>query len=268
MQGPSTVVVTGAASGIGEGLARHAARNGARVALADVDETGLARVAAQLPGLGATDVLSQVVDVSQYRAVESFAALVFASFERVDLVFNNAGIETTGLLWEIDPERWDRSSAVNVSGVFYGVRAFVPRLATAGRPARIVNLASVGALTSGPLMTPYIVSKHAVLALTECLAQEFEAFAPHLRASAVLPGPVSTAIFGDGARGAQSGESMRLEIGRMLAQSGISPARAAEIIFGGIDQDRLWIHTHPELSASSIRDRTDALMAGLVDSAQ
>ena len=262
MQGPLTVVVTGAASGIGEALARHAAGNGARVALADIDEIGLARVAAELPGLGAAEVVSEIVDVSRYRAVESFADLVFASFEGIDVVFNNAGIETTGLLWEIDPQRWDRSTAVNVSGVFYGVRAFVPRLVAAGRPARIVNLASVGALTTGPLMTPYIVSKHAVLALTECLAHEFQEFAPHLRASAVLPGPVSTAIFGEGARASESGESMRLEIGRMLADSGMSPARAAEIIFQGIEQDRLWIHTHPDLSAASIQHRADALMAG------
>jgi NAD(P)-dependent dehydrogenase (short-subunit alcohol dehydrogenase family) len=152
-----TAVITGAASGIGLGLAREAARRGIWMVLADRDEAALREVAAALP-----DALAVPTDVADPVAVQALADAAFDHLGSVDLLFNNAGIMATGFTWEIEPARWDASLAVNIGGVLNGLRAFVPRMIAAGTPSRIVNTASVGGFGPSPLMSPYSATKFAV----------------------------------------------------------------------------------------------------------
>lgn len=254
-----TAVITGAASGIGRALAERAAVDGMRIAIADIDTVQLDKVADALRRSG-VQVLARAVDVSSFAEMEKFAEEVRSSFGRIDVLFNNAGIETTGLLWDLPPARWEKMMAVNVSGVFNGIRAFVPAMVADPHPARVVNLSSIGGLGISPFQAPYIASKHAVLALTECLHQEFQIAAPHLSASAVLPGPVSTNIF-TVAESESSGETHRAEMADQLREHGITPAAVAETVFESIAAGQLWIHTHPDLSDAILTARVNALLA-------
>ncbi|MEV1169211.1 SDR family NAD(P)-dependent oxidoreductase [Nonomuraea sp. NPDC049784] len=155
----SSAVVTGAAGGIGRALAARLRSTGARVVLADIEEAALAGAAAEL---GADAVRTDVSDAAQ---MEALAAAV----PDADLVCLNAGIvgRDLGVPWEVSPEDWDRVFAVNVGGVVNGLRAFVPRLLAAERPAHILITASLAGLVTFPAGGAYAASKHAVIALAE-----------------------------------------------------------------------------------------------------
>ncbi|MER6002502.1 SDR family NAD(P)-dependent oxidoreductase [Nonomuraea angiospora] len=154
----TNAVVTGAAGGIGRALAARLRSDGARVVLADVDETALGEAAAEL---GAEAVRTDVSDAAQMEAL--------AAAPDVDLVCLNAGIvgRDLGAPWEVSPQDWDRVFAVNVGGVVNGLRAFVPRLLASGRPAHILITASLAGLVTFPAGGAYAASKHAVVALAE-----------------------------------------------------------------------------------------------------
>jgi NADP-dependent 3-hydroxy acid dehydrogenase YdfG len=136
----SVAVITGAASGIGASLARHAAACGMHVVLADVNADDITKLAAEI----GDRALSVPTDVSVPEDVEALANVAFSKFGHVDFLFNNAGVLSTGNSWEIDREIWQRSIDVNIMGIVNALHAFVPRLLAAGRPSRIVNTASVG----------------------------------------------------------------------------------------------------------------------------
>lgn len=196
--GSGTAVVTGAGAGIGAGLARHLAALGMHVVVADIDSAAAERVVADIAG-GGGQSSAYSVDVTDSPAVDAMAAELFARFGSVELLINNAGLENAGLLWEVDPTRWRKVMSVNVDGVFHGIRSFVPRMIAAGTPAVIANLSSVAAFSSTPVQAPYTVSKHAVLALTECLHQEIALIEAPIQVSAVLPYSIKSSIF-DAAR--------------------------------------------------------------------
>ena len=112
------------------------------------------------------------------------------------LLVNNAGVEQFGYLWDTPIENWNRVVDINISGVFHGVHAFLPKMIDAGTPAWVWNLSSIGGVAVVPLQAPYIMSKHAVLALTECLRLEVQhAGHDHIHVQAVLPGAVVSKIF-------------------------------------------------------------------------
>ena len=129
----TVAVITGAASGIGAGLAREAARRGMQVVLADRDAAALSLVAREI----GEAAMSVPTDVTDPPAVEALAEAAFQRHGTIDLLFNNAGILTTGLSWEIPQDKWEASWKVNVEGVLNGLRAFVPRLISTDHPARI-----------------------------------------------------------------------------------------------------------------------------------
>ena len=184
-------VITGAASGIGAGLAKQAVARGMKVVLADRDQAGLEKVAAEL----GEQALAVVTDVTSQASLDALADKAYAAFGQVDLLFNNAGVLTTGNSWEISDAKWQQAWQVNVNGIVNGLRAFVPRLLKADRAARIINTASVGGFLPSPLMAPYSATKFAVVALTESLANELATLNPLIQVSLLAPGPVKTAIF-------------------------------------------------------------------------
>lgn len=257
-----TAVITGAGSGIGEGLARVAASLGMNVVLADVAEERLNKVAADIAATGAA-ALPVVTDVTDIAAIERLADAAYARFGDVRLVVNNAGIETIGFSWEIPDDTWDRLLSINVRGVVHGSRIFARRMLAAGTPGYIANVASIGALGMMPTQAPYMMSKHAVLSFSECLFLEMQLKKAPIKVSAVLPAQVATRIFEDAPADRQSGfvERQREMMHAMISQIGLTPEEAGAVILDGIATGEFWVSTHPETTAQLARARADYLSA-------
>lgn len=266
--GGGVAVITGAGSGIGAGLARHAARLGMTVVLADIDEGAIAALRDELSAAGgvAHDVACDVRDPD---AVQDLADRVHRDVGPVRLLVNNAGIEQFGYLWDTPVANWRRVMDVNVSGVYYGVRAFLPQMMATDERAWVWNIASVGAVVAIPLQAPYIVSKHAVLALTECLHLEVQATGHdhHIHVQAVLPGPVRSNIFesAGGVDPAAAGDAGAAESHRStmlgIKAASMDPLDAAERIFGQSAEGRFYLHTHPDSVGAAMTERADVLTA-------
>jgi NADP-dependent 3-hydroxy acid dehydrogenase YdfG len=251
----SVAVITGAASGIGAGLAREAARRGMHVVLADRDEALLGEVSSEL----GDKALAVPTDVTDPAACEALAARAYAAFGQVDLFFNNAGILTTGLSWEISAEKWRQMVDVNILGVVNGIRAFVPRMIVAHQPGVIINTASTGGFVPSPFLAPYSATKFAVVALTESLAGELKAVGSKVRAALLAPGPVKTEIFREtptSASGAFHG--MMTE---MLDVHGLTPDQFAPLVFDGIARGDFWLVPQPEGLDKPLKARTDMILS-------
>lgn len=185
-------VVTGAASGMGRGLATELARRGARLALCDVDAAGLAETAARCEALGA-EVESAVVDVAEYEQVRAFAETVVARFGVVNALFNNAGIGFVGTVEKSDIKDIARIVDIDFWGVVHGTKAFLPHLIASGE-GRIANTSSVFGLFSMPSQSAYNAAKFAVRGFTESLRLEMLVEGHPVTVSCVHPGGVRTAI--------------------------------------------------------------------------
>ena len=141
-------VVTGAASGIGQGLSARFAAEGMHVVMADVEEPALAKAAAELAGAGAS-VLSVVTDVADRAAVEALRDKALSAFGAVHVACNNAGVGGPhGPLWECPPGEWDWVLGVNLDGVMNGVRAFMPVLLNQDA-GHLVNTSSIFGVFAG-----------------------------------------------------------------------------------------------------------------------
>jgi NAD(P)-dependent dehydrogenase (short-subunit alcohol dehydrogenase family) len=259
-------VVTGAGSGLGAGLARHAGSLGMTVVLADIDHAAAASVADELRAAGGSAV-DVACDVRDPDAVHELAERVYRDVGPVRLLVNNAGVEQFGYLWDTPVANWRRVIDINVSGVFYGVRAFLPKMMAAGQRAWVWNIASVGAVVAIPLQAPYIVSKHAVLALTECLYLEVEStgHGHHIHVQAVLPGPVSSNIFeaagGIDAHGSGDVAAAEAQRSAMLdvKAAAMDPRQAAEMLFDQAGEGRFYLHTHPGAVGAAMAERAKVL---------
>lgn len=252
-------VITGAASGIGSGLARAALERGMKVVLADIDGRALEEFAASLEGT----VSTRTVDVRDPVSVAELANHAWATFGQVDLLFNNAGVLVGGKSWEISADRWGWQMQVNVQGVINGIVSFVPRMIAAGHPARIVNTGSMASFLASPYLGPYSASKFAVLAISEALALELEMEQAPVSVSIMCPGPVRTEIFRETESMTEDTVSDRT-VGMMrdiTVNQGITPDELARRAFNDIDRGQFWIISHPELLDSSYRQRVDTMLA-------
>jgi NAD(P)-dependent dehydrogenase (short-subunit alcohol dehydrogenase family) len=262
--GGGVAVITGAGAGIGAGLARYAARElGMTVVLADVDATAIAALRAELEQDGAR-ALDVVCDVRDPDAVERLAATALRDAGPVRLLVNNAGVEQFGYLWDTPAANWERLLSINISGVFHGIKAFLPRMLADSRPSWVWNLSSVGGVSASPLQAPYIMSKHAVLALTECLRQEVElaGHGQHVHVQAVLPGAVASNIF-ESAGAVEQGdvaaaEDHRASMLQIKAQA-MDPLDAAREFFDQAAADEFYLLSQPFV-ADAMAARADILI--------
>lgn len=256
-------VVTGAAAGIGEGLARHLASLGMTVVVADIDAER-ARIVADDIVSGGGRAEPYGVDVADPESVEAMAAEMFGSHGSVELLVNNAGVESAGLLWEIDRDRWRRLMQINVDGVFFCLRSFVPRMIEAGTPSCIANLSSVGGLNSVAVQSPYIVSKHAVLAMTECLHQDLSVVGAPIQVSAVIPHSIRSEIFLSAQREAPTenatANAVFAAMQRDNVERGLDPLVAAEHMIEQIARGEFWIHSDDELCIAAAHRRGRQLL--------
>lgn len=232
-------IVTGACGGIGRATALRLGGEGARLVLADLASTPLDEVAAEAAATG-TEVEALAVDVTLPEQVEAMVARAVEAFGGLDLLVNNAGIE--GVMTGIEDyplEVFDRVLAVNVRGVFLGMRFAAPALRRRGGGA-IVNLASVAGLTGDPNLSAYCASKHAVIGLTRSAAVSWAS--EGVRVNAVCPSPVETRMMrsieqgmgGDEAEAIHKLIAERIPLGRYAEPSEI----ASLIAFVGSDDAR------------------------------
>lgn len=255
-------MITGAGSGIGAGLAWAAAGLGMTVVLADVSDVRMSQVANRIERAGGR---ARVVptDVTDMAAVERLADVAFDEVGDVRLVANNAGVEHVGLLWEEPAESWHRVIDVNLNGVYHGIRAFVPRLVAAGQPAHVLSTASVGGLSTGAYHGGYQVTKHAVLALSECLAADLATVGAPVHVSVALPGPVDTRIFTDANAHTAGGTVVGGQVEAMrtlLADRGMSADEAGARLLAQVGEGRFWVTTHPAMVGESGTRRAERLL--------
>ena len=260
-------VVTGAASGIGRGLAQRFAEERMRVVLADVERDALEAVAAELRDTGA-DVLAVETDVSNAESVDALAERAFEAFGAVHLLCNNAGVGGyRGGVQNASLADWQWILGVNLHGVIHGVRAFVPRMLDGGEEGHVVNTSSVAGLVATPFNAVYGVSKAGVLALTESLQLELEQRDAPLRASVLCPGLVRTNIL-DAQRnrpealrnpGPFPEGSGRARTRAAMESSGMPPAEVAAQVVEAIREQRFWILTHDDIDPW-VRQRAERLL--------
>ena len=167
-----TAIVTGAAQGIGEAIARRLARAGAEVAVADVHLDGAAGVAEDIIASGQGRARAVYLDVADREVVRRAVDEVLTWSGRIDILVNNAGIAGRAApLWEQTEEEWERIVAINLTGVFHCCRAVVPHMRARGY-GRIVNIASIAGKEGNPNMTGYSATKAGVIGFTKALAKE------------------------------------------------------------------------------------------------
>lgn len=180
-------VVTGAASGIGEATAHRLGDEGAALVLADNEAQRLDAVVGEL-AMDGIKVVSQCIDVGVAEDIEGLVQFAVASFGRLDVMVNNAGISLFGHVTEITPEQWRRVMAVDVDSVFYGSRAALPHLVMT--KGCIVNTCSISGLLGDYGLVAYNTAKGAVANLTRSLAIDHAS--DGVRVNSVCPGGVAT----------------------------------------------------------------------------
>jgi NAD(P)-dependent dehydrogenase (short-subunit alcohol dehydrogenase family) len=187
-------VITGAASGIGLSLCRHCAAEGMRVVLADIEADALDAALGEIRA-GGSEAIAVRTDVSDAGQVKALAGAAVEAYGAVHLLCNNAGVGVGTSVWEASLDDWRWVLGVNLWGVIHGVHAFVPLFLEQGGEAHIVNTASIqGLITHHPLCSPYQVSKHAVVSLSEQLHFELGRRGANVGVSVLCPGWVRTRI--------------------------------------------------------------------------
>jgi NAD(P)-dependent dehydrogenase (short-subunit alcohol dehydrogenase family) len=263
-------VVTGAASGIGRGLAERFAAEGMRVVIADVEQGALTNTEREMRDAGA-DVIAVRTDVSKSDDVEALAQRTLDAFGAVHIVCNNAGVGGGASSWDESLEDWQWVLGVNLWGVINGIRTFAPILLRQGEEGHIVNTASVAGLISGAAGAAYTASKFAVVGLTEMLYLEMAAASGgKVGVSVLCPALTNTNIL-DAGRNRPGGpppepapgtqERVFIDMMRGIFKGGMAPSETAAIVLDAIKQKRFYVFTHPEHNPR-FEARVQAMLSG------
>lgn len=260
-------VITGAGSGIGRALALRAAASGMRVVAADVEQPRLDETVAMITADGGTAIGVQT-DVSVAESVAELAAQAFETFGGVQLLCNNAGVFSGGLLWERTVADWNWVMGVNLYGIVHAINAFVPRMIAAGHPAHIVNTASMGGLITNGYSGPYYASKFAAVGVSECLAHDLRGAGTSIGVSVLVPSLIATSIGSSDRnrperwidRGRERGADEEFVVAALTDSTagGMPPAQVAEIVFAAVAADQFWIPTKPSYH-DQIRSRHESM---------
>ena len=263
-------VITGAASGIGRGIAEHCAAEGMKVVLADIEEAPLAKAKSDIASLG-VEVTAVQTDVSKSQHMEELARQTLNSFGAVHLLCNNAGVGGGKSTWESTQKDWEWVMGVNLWGIIHGVRIFVPTMLEQDTECHIVNTASVAGLIGGSGMAVYKVTKHGVVTLSETLFHELAQMEDKVKISVLCPGFVNTHIM-DSARNRPSDlhndpasdevspeTEERIEAFRQAVREGMPPLELARYVFEAIREERFYILPHPEFK-EHVRTRMEDIL--------
>ncbi len=252
-------VITGAASGIGRGIANRAVKEGMKVVLADIEEKALIQAEKELKSSGAT-LLSVLTDVSKAEDIEKLAKETLDNFGEIHLLCNNAGIGPYGVTWECSLSDWKWIMDVNLWGVIHGIRTFIPIMLKQDNECHIVNTASLSGLMANEIgQGMYIVTKYGVVGLTEIISKELSLLKSKIKVHALCPGMVKTRIIDcERNRPAELCNDMieqrdHPELGQIweamygLAEAGESPDKVGDIVFEAIKKDIFYILTDTKL---------------------
>ena len=231
------VVITGAGSGLGRELALRYAREGARLALADINEDGL-KEARQLVADAGGWSFSQRCDVRDYSQLAALAQSCEERFGGVDVLINNAGVASGGMFWDLSLEDWDFQIGINLIGVVKGCKAFMPLLLAQGN-GRIINIASMAAHIQTPGMSNYNVAKAGVVALSESLLAELQPLG--IKVSVVCPSFFQTNLL-DSYHGPD--HQSKNDMAKLLQSSPISAQEVADITYRESEADQFMILPH------------------------
>jgi NAD(P)-dependent dehydrogenase (short-subunit alcohol dehydrogenase family) len=262
-------VITGGASGIGLALAECFAREGMKLALADIESGPLEAAAGRLTAHGA-EVLAVPTDVSDAAAMDAFGRRVVERFGSAHVVCNNAGVAGGGPTWELSTGDWEFVIGPNLWGVIHGVRVFVPLL-VAQNEGHVVNTASLAGLISVPGLAPYNVTKHAVVTLSETLHGELRGQGSAVGVSVLCPGFVKTRIFEperhrpEGWQPAPQPDpkeaALREAVLAHVLANAMSPEEIAAQVLDAVRDEHFYILTHPE-SNDVVARRMSAIVEG------
>lgn len=183
------VVVTGGASGIGASIVAHFARQRARVAFLDVQDTAAAELIDGLKTEGVSEPIYFRCDLGDIPALQDSVGKVIAALGTVDVLVNNAANDQRHRIEEVTPEYWDASIAVNLRPQFFMIQAVIPAMKAAGRGS-IINMSSIAWMIPSTGVPVYIAAKAAIVGLTRTLAHELGPAG--IRVNAVLPGAIAT----------------------------------------------------------------------------
>jgi NADP-dependent 3-hydroxy acid dehydrogenase YdfG len=226
------VAITGAGSGIGRALALNLARQGALLAISDVDDAGLAETVDLVKGVGVREVRSDHLDVADRAAFAAYAASVADQFGRVNVVVNNAGVALAGNLEDLEYADMDWILGINFWGVVHGTKEFLPHLIASG-DGHVVNISSLFGLVSMPGQSMYNAAKYAVRGMSEALRQEMLVAGHPVGVTVVHPGGIKTAIARNARVSAKEDKTQTAKLfDEKLAK--MTPERAAEIIAKGV----------------------------------
>jgi NAD(P)-dependent dehydrogenase (short-subunit alcohol dehydrogenase family) len=250
-------------------------REGMKVVLADIEETALKAVENELKSRGG-NVLAVRTDVSKIADIEALAGRTMEVFGSVDLLFNNAGVQTevqrSRDLWEFSLKDWEWVIGVNLWGIIYGLKTFVPIMLRQNTECHIVNTASVAGLASGGGMAMYRFTKTGVISLTESLYFQMQKKKAPIGVTVLCPVLVSSHL-NDAERNRPqiyqnapdntplSPEQQALK--NMFIKGndkGLPPAQYAELVFEAIRQNRLYV-VEGTLFDAAIRQRTEDILA-------
>ncbi len=233
-------VITGAGSGIGRALALQLAQEGARLALSDIDQAALDETLSLLPNEAGDTTRGYLLDVSSREDVFTHAGLIHKDFGAVHFLFNNAGATVVGSIEHLSIEEFEWQLGVNLWGVLYGTKAFLPDMLQR-REGCIVNISSVFGMISFPTQGAYNMSKFAVRGLTECLWSELHGTGVH--AVSVHPGGIRTGIAQTARHCAASGDYEQQFEGAADKMLITPPEKCAADILKGLRKGRRRILT-------------------------
>jgi 3-hydroxybutyrate dehydrogenase len=186
-----SAIVTGAASGIGKDIARVYAREGAKVAIADLNKDAAEATAKEIRASGG-EAIGIAMDVTDEKAVNDGIAAVVAAFGSVDILVSNAGIQIVHPVEEFSYAEWKQMIAIHVDGAFLTTRACIPHMYKSGRGGSIIYMGSVHSKEASVLKAPYVTAKHGLVGLAKVVAKEGAAHG--VRANVICPGFVRTPL--------------------------------------------------------------------------
>lgn len=261
------VVVTGAANGIGRSLALQLAREGANLALADINAQGLEDTRKQIEALG-VNVMAQKVDMAEFGEVDAFARAVFAWADApVRIVYANAGIHGLGSAIDPDLKAWDTVLGVNLMGPVHMAKAFVPRLIAQDEDAQFVITASQASFLAAPGMSPYVSAKHALWGYADCLRMELAMAKSKVGASIVGPSRTLTGITSPRYEEMKSTEGD--EAAEAYKAMMIGPDPIAAVMLREAKKRAFWIIPSHESTMEAFKSRAqeivDSMPAGMVE---
>lgn len=265
MNSRKVAVITGAGSGIGRQLALACAREDMGVVISDVDTVSLAKTEELIGEIG-VPCMAQHCDVADPASVERLADVSWNAWDRVDWLFNNAGVAVLGTAWEATEADWEWVIGVNLMGVVRGARAFIPRMLKSGTPTHIVNTSSAAGLGTVPGSAVYCATKHAVVAFSECLAKELEQAGAPIGVSVLCPSLLATEIL-DSQRNRPSSLSHSATPSRTyeervragMASSAIDAEDVARMTLQAIYAKRFYVIPHLQTGVS-VRNRTAQIL--------